>query len=164
MLVVFPLAHRRLSRDMATDTRERTDRYRNRTTDPSSASEASGGEGYDQQTLERLRQLAKLMDAAFEIPVIRRRIGLDSLIGLIPGVGDLATALVSGWIVREAMRMGVRKRVIVRMLGNIGLDAVLGAVPLVGDLFDVAYKSNSKNVKLIEGEVLNKKTKRIFEG
>ena len=93
------------------------------------------------------------MDSAFRIPLTRRRIGLDSLIGLVPGIGDAATATVSAIIVREAIRLGVRKRTTIKMLTNIVVDLLLGSVPLVGDLFDAAFKANTKNVELLEREL-----------
>lgn len=103
--------------------------------------------------IEQLQKLAKLMDSAVEIPLIKRRVGLDSLIGLIPGIGDAATSAISGFIVLKALNLGARKRTLAKMIGNIGVDFVLGSIPLVGDLFDVAFKANSKNVELLLREL-----------
>lgn len=100
--------------------------------------------------LPKVRQLARLMDEAVRIPGTRRRIGLDSLIGLIPGIGDLLTTGVSAYIIREAWLLGLPKRKLVGMTSNVVLDTVLGAIPLLGDVFDFAYKSNSRNVRIIE--------------
>ena len=99
--------------------------------------------------VERLRQLAYLLDDRFRIPGTKYRIGLDSLIGLVPGLGDAATTLLSLYIVLEARRHGVPVSKLGRMGLNVGLDAVLGAVPLVGDLFDVAWKANRRNLALL---------------
>jgi hypothetical protein len=103
--------------------------------------------------IERLQYLATLLDARFRIPGTNWRFGLDGIIGLIPGVGDAAGALISLYIVAEAWRLGARKRTIVWMLGNIALDALLGAVPVLGDLFDVAWKANVKNMRLLKRDL-----------
>ena len=127
------------------------------------------GQVHAADRLPRLKRLADLMDAAFRIPGTQRKIGLDSLIGLIPGVGDLATTTVSLYIIREAWLLGLPKRKLAKMTWNVAVDAVVGAVPLFGDLFDFAFKSNSKNVALIakhfgydsqtiDGEVVSRAT------
>lgn len=99
--------------------------------------------------LERLERLARWLDTRFTVPGTNFRFGLDGLIGLIPGVGDTATGLISAYLIGEASRMGARKRTILRMAGNTLFDMVLGAVPVFGDLFDFAYKANKKNVDLL---------------
>jgi len=78
------------------------------------------------------------------------RFGLDSVIGLIPGVGDLSTAAISAYLVYEAKQLGVPKRTLARMLANVGFDFAVGSVPLLGDILDFAFKSNRRNVKLLE--------------
>lgn len=103
--------------------------------------------------LQRMRALANFMDTAYRIPGTNFRFGWDAILGLIPGVGDLATGVVSASIVGYALRMGVRKRTLVRMLANLGVDITLGAVPLLGDLFDAGFKGNVRNVKLLEREI-----------
>lgn len=105
------------------------------------------------RTLRRLRSLANSMDSAFRIPGTQIRLGFDSLLGFVPGVGDALTALASSVIIWNAIRMGSRKRTVFKMLGNVGIDLVLGAVPLLGDLFDVAFKSNLRNIALLEREL-----------
>jgi hypothetical protein len=99
--------------------------------------------------VERLTYLAHLLDDRFRIPGTRHRIGLDGLIGLVPGIGDAATTLVSLYIVLEARRLGLPATKLARMGLNVGVDALLGAVPLVGDLFDVAWKANRRNLWLV---------------
>lgn len=103
----------------------------------------------DDPRLARLERLAHLLDTRFTLPGTGLRFGLDGLIGLIPGVGDAATGLISAYIIGEASQMGARKRTILRMMWNTGLDMVLGAVPFVGDIFDFAFKANKKNVDLL---------------
>ncbi len=99
--------------------------------------------------LRRLSGIARLMDTAIGIPGTRLRFGADSIMGLVPLVGDGAGALVGLYIVNEARRMGVPREKLARMIGNIGMDAVVGSVPLVGDLFDVYFKSHRRNVNMI---------------
>lgn len=89
------------------------------------------------------------MDAQFEIPGLGIRFGLDAILGLIPGIGDTLTSLVSFYILSAAVRQGIPRITLARMGVNIAIDWIIGAIPLVGDLFDVAWKSNTKNVELI---------------
>lgn len=99
--------------------------------------------------LRRMRGLARLMDTALRIPGTRFSFGADSLMGLIPGIGDFAGAAISLYIVNEARQIGVPKDKLLKMLVNIGFDAAAGSVPLVGDLFDVYFKSNRRNLELV---------------
>ncbi|MGH6920701.1 MAG: DUF4112 domain-containing protein [Geminicoccaceae bacterium] len=103
----------------------------------------------ERHSVERLRQLAHLLDDRFRIPGTRYRIGLDGLIGLVPGIGDAVTTVLALYIVLEARRLGVPLTKVGRMGLNVAVDAVLGAVPLVGDLFDVAWKANRRNLGLL---------------
>ena len=104
------------------------------------------------EAIGRLKWIAEWMDSAFRIPGTNRRIGLDSLIGFIPGVGDAITGLVSAEFVRQAIVHGARKRTIFKMAVNILIDTLVGSVPFLGDIFDFAFKANSKNVRLFEEE------------
>jgi hypothetical protein len=96
-----------------------------------------------------LDALAHLMDGAFRIPGLNIRFGLDSIIGLVPGLGDLVTTLVSLYVVAAAQRYGVSRITTLRMGLNIGIDTVIGSIPLIGDLFDFAWKANERNVALV---------------
>ncbi len=98
----------------------------------------------------RARGLARLLDDVIRVPGTRIRFGLDPVIGLVPGIGDLAGAVLSGYIVLSGAQLGAPPSVIARMLGNVVVDTVGGALPFVGDVFDVAWKSNIKNVDLLE--------------
>ena len=100
-------------------------------------------------TLLRLEAFAHLMDSAFVIPGINRRVGIDALVGLVPVVGDVAGMLLASYIVVEARRLGAPRWLIARMALNIAADGALGAVPLAGDLFDAAFKANRRNVRLL---------------
>lgn len=106
-----------------------------------------------QQRIQRVRQLAKLLDEAFLIPGTNKRIGLDPIIGLIPGGGDTVTMLMSGYIVVEAALIGLPASTLLKMVGNIVVDAVVGTVPVAGDLFDVVSKANMRNIKLLDGHL-----------
>jgi hypothetical protein len=98
---------------------------------------------------ESLERLSWLLDDLVRVPGLNWRFGLDALVGLVPGVGDTATALASFYILVSAVRYGVPKVTLLRMGLNIGIDYVVGAFPFVGDLFDVWWKSNQRNVALL---------------
>jgi len=98
---------------------------------------------------ERLARLAWLLDNSIPIPGLNFRIGVDALLGLIPGIGDAIGVLVSSYILREAAQLGAPKTVLVRMAFNVVLEAVIGVIPLAGDVFDAAWKANQRNVRLL---------------
>ncbi len=100
--------------------------------------------------LEALRRWAVLLDSAFRVPGTRFRFGLDAIIGLIPGVGDISTPTFSALILLQALRMRVPLVVQARMVLNAALDMVLGLVPVVGDLVDIGWKANLRNLALLE--------------
>lgn len=102
------------------------------------------------QDLVALRRFAFFMDEAFEIPGTRIRVGLDALIGLIPGIGDIIGSLLSTWIIAGALRHRVPTPIIVRMVFNIAVDLIFGAVPVAGDIFDFLFEENMKNMRLLE--------------
>jgi hypothetical protein len=97
-----------------------------------------------------LRRFAYLMDEAFVLPGTKIRVGLDAVLGLIPGVGDIIGALMSTWIIAGALRHRVPARYIVRMVFNVAVDLIFGAVPLAGDVFDFLYEENMMNMRLLE--------------
>ena len=99
--------------------------------------------------MERLEALANLLDSAVVIPGTNITVGLDALVGLLPGIGDTITTLVSLWIVKEAHGMGVPRHIVARMIGNVAVDGVVGAVPVLGDAFDIMWRSNRRNMKLL---------------
>jgi hypothetical protein len=102
-----------------------------------------------EQRLARLDALAKLLDVAFILPGTNIRYGIDGIIGLIPVIGDIITTAISLWLVREARALGAPWHVTARMLGNVALDGVVGMVPLAGDAFDVMFRANVRNVRLL---------------
>ena len=100
--------------------------------------------------VDNARALARVLDTAIGIPGTKLRVGLDALLGLIPGAGDAVSAALSGYIVLAAARAGASRPVLLRMIGNVVFDTVVGSIPIVGDLFDVAFRANSRNVALLE--------------
>ena len=101
-------------------------------------------------TLNRIRKLSRLMDTSIRIPLTGFRIGIDPIIGLIPGAGDLISTAFSAYIIFLATRFGIPQRDLAKMIFNVGLETVVGTVPLVGDLFDAFYKSNIRNLTILE--------------
>lgn len=112
----------------------------------------------DEARLKRVRLLSRLLDEQFRIPGTTQRIGLDGLLGLIPGVGDAAGALLSTYILYEAIRLGAPTSVLLRMVTNIGIDTVVGAIPVVGDIFDIVWKANKKNAALLQAYLASQRT------
>lgn len=104
----------------------------------------------DSDDARRVQLLARALDSAIRIPGTRIAFGLDSIVGLVPGAGDLASALMSGYIVLASARMGVPPSVVARMILNLGVDTLVGSVPLVGDLFDVGFRANLRNAALLD--------------
>jgi hypothetical protein len=100
--------------------------------------------------LKRVRAVAQVMDTRLKFPLVPVRFGLDSVIGLVPVVGDVASWAVAGWIVAESRRLGAPPEVVGRMLANNVVDFTIGLVPLAGDLLDVGFRANTRNVRLLE--------------
>lgn len=103
----------------------------------------------EKRTAKRVAWLSWLLDKSIRVPGTNARIGVDGLIGLIPGVGDLIGGLLSTWIVLIAARVGAPTAVLMNMSMNAFIDTALGAIPIVGDLFDLAWQSNEKNLTLL---------------
>lgn len=108
------------------------------------------GELTREQRLARLEALAKLLDVAFIVPGTKIRYGIDGLIGLIPVVGDIITTAIALWVVREARALGAPWYLTTRMLANVALDGVVGLVPVAGDAFDVMFRANVRNVRMLQ--------------
>ena len=104
----------------------------------------------DRPAVTRAKGLARVLDDLIRIPGTNIGVGLDPIIGLVPGVGDMAGGLLSTYILMVAARQGAPTSVLLRMLGNIALDSLVGVVPVVGDLFDFGVKANRRNVDLLE--------------
>ena len=102
-----------------------------------------------EDSLARITLVAKLMDSAFLIPGLNRRIGLDAVLGIVPGVGDALSAALASYIIWEARQLGLPRWKIARMVANVAVDTAIGAIPLAGDVFDVFFKSNERNLRII---------------
>ena len=102
------------------------------------------------QGLDALRKVAQLLDSAFVVPGTSYRVGLDPILGLVPGLGDLVSPLFTIGLLWQARELAIPRVVLLRMILNVAIDSLLGAVPVVGDLFDFAWKANNKNLALVE--------------
>ena len=111
---------------------------------------AGGDGGRGARQLERLRAIARLFDQAFPLPGTRYRFGIDALFGLVPGLGDLAGAVVAAYALHVARTLRVPVAIQLHMLGNIAVDALVGSIPLIGDLFDFVFKAQTRNLALLE--------------
>jgi C4-dicarboxylate transporter len=101
------------------------------------------------ERIERLDRLSRLLDIAFIVPGTNIRFGAEAIMRLVPGIGDAAASALSSLILYEAHRLGVSRRILIRMAGNIAIEALAGSVPIVGDLFDVAFRANRRNVQIL---------------
>lgn len=109
----------------------------------------AGGTLSRRARIERLDRVSRLLDTALVIPGLNIRFGADAVIGLVPGIGDLVTTALSCWIVNEARQLGAPNYLLLRMIGNVAMDGLVGAVPLAGDVFDVMFRSNRRNMRLL---------------
>jgi hypothetical protein len=109
---------------------------------------SAAGSAETTERIQRLRSLAWLLDNSIPLPG-GFRIGVDALIGIIPGIGDAIGALLSAYIINEARALGAPRSVLVRMIGNVMIETVVGAIPFAGDLFDAAFKANTRNLALL---------------
>jgi hypothetical protein len=103
-----------------------------------------------EQRLKALRHIARLLDSAFVVPGTSMRIGLDPLLGLVPGLGDLASPVFTIALLWQSRELGIPRVVLMRMIFNVAIDALVGLLPVAGDLFDVAWKANNRNLALLE--------------
>ena len=99
---------------------------------------------------QRLETLEHLLERSFRIPGVNYPVGLDAIVGLVPVVGDIVTAAMGAYFVWEAKNIGLPKWKLWRMAGNVAIDSVIGAVPLVGDAFDLAFRSNTRNLRIVK--------------
>lgn len=106
-----------------------------------------------QATLERLQRFSRFTDSAVRIPFTQVQVGAEAVIGLIPVVGDAAGLVLSGYVLMEAHRIGASRRVKAHMVKNMVIDAAVGSIPLLGDVFDVFYKANVRNTRLLREEL-----------
>lgn len=98
----------------------------------------------------RVEALERVLEGSIAVPGTKRKVGLDPILGLVPVVGDLIAAAMGLYLVWEARRLGMSKWQIARMTANVGIDTALGAIPVAGDLFDFVFRSNTRNLKMIQ--------------
>lgn len=101
----------------------------------------------------RIEGMEKLLENSFTVPGVNYRIGLDSIVGLVPVVGDVVTAAMGMWLVWEARNLGMPKWKLWRMTGNVALDTAVGAIPVVGDAVDFLFRSNTRNLKIVKAHL-----------
>ena len=99
--------------------------------------------------LDRIDMLARVFDTAFAIPGTNFRFGIEAVVGLVPGIGDAAASALSCYLLYEAHRLEVPRHVFARMVANVAIEGVVGAVPFIGDMFDVGFRANRRNVKIL---------------
>jgi len=109
----------------------------------------SGMKNDPASVLQRVKAMEMLLERSIHVPGWGRKIGLDALIGLIPVVGDIITGIMGCYLIWEARNLGMSKFQLTRMVGNIGIDTLLGSVPLLGDVFDIFWRSNTRNLRII---------------
>lgn len=97
----------------------------------------------------RIETMEGLLERAFHLPGTKYRIGLDSVVGLVPVVGDVVTAAMGAWLIWEAKNLGMSRLHLARMAGNVAVDTALGAIPVVGDAFDLVFRSNTRNLRIV---------------
>ncbi|WP_343067738.1 DUF4112 domain-containing protein [Halobellus ruber] len=131
-----------------------TDRFDGERGDSSGAPDAPDADGEGPRgRLARVRRLSRALDSAVTVPRTDIRIGLDPIVGLLPGVGDVVPTAASAYIVAEAAALGVPRATLARMCLNLLVDAVVGSIPLLGDAFDVVWRANDRNVRLLEARL-----------
>ena len=107
------------------------------------------------EAVRRMEMVAKLLDNAFVIPGTNQRVGIDAIIGLIPGFGDVATTILSSYVIWEARNLGVSRFATWRMLSNLAIHASVGAIPVVGDVFDAFFRVNQRNMRIVRAHLEN---------
>lgn len=103
--------------------------------------------------IRRMEMMARLLDNAFVIPGTNQRVGIDAIIGLVPGLGDIATTLLSSYVIWEARNLGVSRVAIGRMLTNLAIHASIGAIPILGDVFDAFFRVNQRNMRIVRAQL-----------
>lgn len=109
----------------------------------------AGRYGQPRQSMEWLDQLSRLFDTAFVLPGTNVRYGIEAVLRLIPGIGDVAASALSAFLLYQAYRLGIPRLLFLRMLANVAVEGIVGSVPFLGDAFDVAFRANRRNVRLL---------------
>lgn len=106
--------------------------------------------------LRRMQAVANILDTAFVVPGTKQRVGIDAIIGLIPGVGDILTTILSSYVIWEARNLGISRVALVRMIANLGIHAAVGSLPIVGDMFDAFFRVNQRNMRIVRSQLERK--------
>lgn len=114
--------------------------------------------------VRRMEAVAYLLDSAFVIPGTKQRVGLDAIIGLVPGLGDVVTTLLSSYVIWEARQLGLSRFAIARMLGNLAIHASFGSLPIIGDVFDAFFRVNQRNMRIVRAHLRRAPSDVTIEG
>jgi uncharacterized membrane protein len=112
--------------------------------------------------VRRMEFVALLLDSAFVLPGTNRRVGIDAIIGLVPGIGDVVTTLLSTYVIWEARNLGVSRWALGRMLANLAIHASVGSIPIIGDIFDAFFRVNQRNMKIVHAQLRNGRNARVI--
>ncbi len=119
----------------------------------------AAGAGQD-DAVRRMELVAHLLDSAFVLPGTNKRVGIDAIIGLVPGIGDVFTTLLSSYVIWEARNLGVSRFALCRMLANLTVHASIGSIPVIGDIFDAFFRVNQRNMRIVRVQLANGKNRR----
>jgi hypothetical protein len=113
--------------------------------------------------VRRMEFVALVLDSAFVLPGTNRRVGVDAIIGLVPGIGDVVTTVLSSYVIWEARNLGVSRWALGKMLANLAIHASVGSIPVFGDIFDALFRVNQRNMKIVNAELRNGKNARVVK-
>lgn len=114
----------------------------------------------DDAAVRRMNFVALLLDSAFVVPGTNQRVGIDAIIGLVPGIGDIVTTVLSSYVIWEARNLGVSRLALGRMLTNLAIHASIGSIPIVGDIFDAFFRVNQRNMRIVRAQLDGNKMRR----
>jgi len=104
-------------------------------------------------SLRRMQTVANILDNAFVIPGTKQRVGIDAILGLMPGIGDVLTTILSSYVIWEARNLSVSRVALAKMLANLGIHAAVGSIPLIGDIFDAFFRVNQRNMRIVRAHL-----------
>ena len=118
------------------------------------------GAAGDDNAVRRMEFVAQLLDSAFVLPGTNKRVGIDAIIGLVPGIGDVVTTVLSSYVIWEARNLGVSRLALGRMLANLAIHASVGSIPVIGDVFDAFFRVNQRNMRIVRAQLGAGKNRR----
>ncbi len=113
-----------------------------------------------EDSVRRMEFVAQLLDSAFVLPGTNKRVGIDAIIGLVPGIGDIVTTMLSSYVIWEARNLGVSRVALGRMLTNLAIHAAIGSLPVIGDIFDAFFRVNQRNMRIVRSQLAAGKIRR----